>query len=62
MSKQIKNMLLGSMAAAGLVAVTAVVDMVLGIPYSGKMVFDIMFLISAAVVIYMGYDVLKEST
>jgi len=55
-------MLLGSMAAAGLVAVTAVVDMVLGIPYSGKMVFDIMFLISAAVVIYMGYDVLKEST
>ncbi len=62
MSKQIKNMLLGSMAAAGLVAVTAVVDMVLGIPYSGKMIFDIMFLISAAVVIYMGYDVLKEST
>ncbi|MCX7422716.1 MAG: hypothetical protein NT013_24700 [Planctomycetia bacterium] len=62
MSKQIKNMLLGSMAASGLVAVTAVVDMVLGIPYSGKLTFDIMFLISAAVVIYMGYDVLKEST
>ena len=62
MSKQIKNMLLGSMAASGLVAVTAVVDMVLGIPYSGELTFDIMFLISAAVVIYMGYDVLKEST
>ncbi len=62
MSKQIKNMLLGSMAASGLVAVTAIVDMVLGIPYSGKMVFDIMFLISAAVIIYMGYEVLKEST
>jgi threonine/homoserine/homoserine lactone efflux protein len=62
MSKQIKNMLLGSMAASGLVAVTAVVDMILGIPYAGKMTFDIMFLVSAAVVIYMGYDVLKEST
>ena len=62
MSKQIKNMLLGSMAATGIVAVTAIVDMVLGIPYSGMMVFDIMFLISAAIIIYMGYDVLKEST
>ena len=62
MSKQIKNMLLGSMAASGIVAVTAIVDMVLGIPYSGMMVFDIMFLISAAIIIYMGYDVLKEST
>ena len=62
MSKQIKNMLLGSMAASGIVAVTAIVDMVMGIPYSGKMGFDIMFLISAAIIIYMGYDVLKEST
>ena len=62
MSKQIKNMLLGSMAASGIVAVTAIVDMVLGIPYSGMMLFDIMFLISAAIIIYMGYDVLKEST
>ena len=62
MSKQIKRMLLGSMAASGIVAVTALVDLVLGIPYAGSMVFDIMFLISAAVVIYMGYDVLKEST
>ena len=62
MSKQIKNMLLGSMAASGIVAVTAIVDMVLGIPYSGMVLFDIMFLISAAIIIYMGYDVLKEST
>lgn len=62
MSKQMKRMLIGSMAASGLVAVTAVVDLILGIPYSGKMIFDIMFLISAAIVIYLGYDTLKEST
>ena len=62
MSKQIKNMLLGSMAASGIVAVTAIVDMVLGIPYSGMVLFDIMFLISAAIIIYMGYEVFKEST
>ena len=62
MSKQIKRLLLGSMVASGLVAVTAVVDLIIGIPYSGMMVFDILFLVAAALVIYMGYDTLKEST
>lgn len=62
MSKQIKRLLLGSMAASGLVAVTAVVDLIIGIPYSGKMVFDILFLVAAAIVIYMGYETFKEST
>src|SRR5688572_3082263 len=42
MSKQIKRLLIGSMVASGLVAVTAVVDLIIGIPYSGKMVFDIL--------------------
>lgn len=62
MSKKMKQLLLISMAASGLVAVTAVVDLIIGIPYSGRMVFDIMFLVSAAIVLYMGYETLKEST
>ncbi len=62
MSKQIKRLLLGSMVASGVVAVTAVVDLIIGIPYSGMMVFDILFLVAAVLVIYMGYDTLKEST
>lgn len=62
MSKQIKRLLIGSMVASGLVAVTAIVDLIIGIPYSGKMVFDILFLITAAIVIYMGYETFKEST
>ena len=61
MSKQIKRLLIGSMAASGLVAVTAIVDLAIGIPYSGMMVFDILFLITAAIVIYMGYETMKES-
>ena len=61
MSKQIKRLLLGSMIASGLVAVTAIVDLIIGIPYSSKPAFDIMFLISAAIVLYMGYETLKES-
>jgi hypothetical protein len=62
MSKKMKQLLIGSMAASGIVAVTAIVDLVIGIPYSGKMIFDIMFLVAAAIVIYMGYETLKEST
>lgn len=62
MSKQIKRMLLASMVASGLVAVTAVVDLILGIPYSGAMIFDAMFLVSAGIILFMGYEVLKEST
>ncbi len=62
MSKQIKRMLLASMVASGLVAVTAVVDLILGIPYSRAMIFDIMFLVSAGIILFMGYEVLKEST
>lgn len=62
MSKKMKQLLLISMAASGLVAVTAIVDLIIGIPYSGKMVFDIMFLVSAAIVLYMGYETFKEST
>lgn len=62
MSKKMKQLLLISMAASGLVAVTAVVDLIINIPYSGKVVFDIMFLVSAAIVLYMGYETLKEST
>lgn len=62
MSKQLKRLLLASMVASGLVAVTAIVDLVLGIPYSGKMMFDIFFLISAAIVLYLGYEVFKEAT
>ena len=62
MSKQIKRLLIGSMVASGIVAVTSVVDLIIGIPYSGNMVFDALFLVAAALVIYMGYDTLKEAT
>jgi hypothetical protein len=62
MSNQIKRMLLGSMAAAGIVAVTSLVDMILEFPYSGQRVLDVLFLISAGIIIYMAYEAYKEST
>jgi hypothetical protein len=62
MSNQIKRMLLGSMAASGIVAVTSLVDMILEFPYSGQRVLDVLFLISAGIIIYMAYEAYKEST
>lgn len=48
-----------SMAAAGAVAVAAVVDLLLSYPFqpfAGMVWLDIAYLISSALVIYMGYD------
>ena len=55
-------MLLGSMVASGIVAVTSLVDMILEFPYSGRRVLDLLFLISAGIIIYMAYEAYKEST
>ncbi len=60
MSAGAKRLVLGSMIVAGAVALAAVMDLVLKFPFSGQMVMDILFLISAAVVLYLGYDTMRE--
>ena len=60
MTKATRRMLIGSIAAAGVVGITAVVDLIIGFPYSGQMIMDILFLLSACVVCYLGYDTYKE--
>lgn len=62
MTKTIKNMILGSMVAAGLVALAAIADLATGYPFGGKnMVMNIMFIVSAALVIYMAYDSYQDA-
>lgn len=60
MSKASKQMILGSMVAAGLVALAALVDIVSGYPFAGRLVFDIIFLIAAGLVIYLGWDAYQD--
>jgi len=60
MSGASKKMIIGSIAAAGLVALAAVADLVMQVPFAGHMVMDITFLVSAALVIYLGYDAYKD--
>ncbi len=62
MSDTPKTLVLGSMFAAGLVALLAIADLATGIPFSGKhtMVMDVLFILSAIIVIYLGWSSRRE--
>lgn len=49
-----------SMGAAVLVAVVTGLDLAIGAPFGRAMVFDIMFLVSAALVLYLGWESYRE--
>lgn len=60
MAVKARNVVFGSIGVAGAMGLAAILDLVLGIPFGGQMVLDIMFILAAALVIYMGVDCLKE--
>ena len=62
MTPGVKKMLLGSMAVAGVVGILSIVDLAAGFPFAGQMVFDIMFLVSSALVGYMAFEASRELT
>jgi len=55
-----KSMVVGSMIAAGVVAAASVMDLVFKFPFSGQILMDVMFLIGAGLVGYMGYDAYQD--
>ncbi len=58
-----KKVVIGSMVVAGLVALAAITDMVMGIPFSGSehtFMMDILFLICSAIVGYLSWDAFKD--
>ena len=56
-----KRMIVGSMAAAGVVALLSILDLILGIPFAGfSMLMDILFIVGAAMVAFLGWDALKD--
>lgn len=55
-----KNMIFGSLGVAGLVAAACLLDLATGIPFSRQMTFDILFLLAALVVGYLGWDAYKD--
>jgi hypothetical protein len=60
MSGLSKNLVITSLVLTGIVGVAAALDLVMGIPYGGKIILDIMFLLGAAMIGYMGYETFKD--
>ena len=57
-----KNLIYGSMAAAGLVAVLSVLDLAVKMPFAGySRAMDICFLIAAGIILYMGWETIREN-
>ena len=60
MASQARNIVFGSVGVAGLMGVAAILDLALGVPFGGQTVWDIMLILAAGLVIYMGIDCLKD--
>jgi hypothetical protein len=57
-----KKLIYGAMGAAGLVALLAILDLSLKVPFGGySMAMDILYLVAAAIVLYMGWDTYREN-
>jgi hypothetical protein len=62
MADSSKNLVIGSMAAAGVVAVAAICDLVMGVPFGGEhtKMMDILFIICAGIVGYLAWSSYQE--
>ena len=57
-----KNMIYVSMGAAGLVALLAILDLTVKVPFAGySLTMDICFLIAAAIILYIGWETYREN-
>ena len=59
-TKLSKNLVFGSFSVAGFVAILSLLDVVLKWPFAGYIVMDILFILSAAIVGYLGWDAYKD--
>lgn len=57
-----RNLILASMGVAGFVALLTLLDLVLKVPFGGySPVFDILFLVAAAILLYIGWETYQET-
>ena len=61
MANMTKNVIIGSMGIAGIVALLSIVDLIVGFPFQGQMLMDLMFIAGAAMVGYMGWEDRKST-
>ena len=57
-----KKLIFGAMGAAGLVALLSILDLALKVPFNGySMTMDILYLVAAALVLFMGWETYREN-
>ncbi len=57
-----KNVIVASIAVASLTGLLALLDLAMGIPFERFSIFmDVAFLLTAAMIGYMGYDALRDA-
>ncbi len=57
-----KRMIVIAWIVAALVALAAVADLALAVPFNRQVVMDVMFLLGAALVGYLAFDAYKDIT
>jgi hypothetical protein len=60
MSNLSKNLVVVALVLTGIVAVGSLLDLAIGIPYGRNIVLDVMFLLGAGLIGYMGYETIKD--
>ena len=60
MTPKIKKILIASMAVTAVVAIASLVDIFTSVPFAGRKMLDLMFLASAGLIGYLGFDTWKE--
>jgi hypothetical protein len=55
-----RGIVFASMGIAAVMALLAVADFATGVPFGSQVIFDVMFILAAALVVYMGVDCLKD--
>jgi|GWRWMinimDraft_16_1066024.scaffolds.fasta_scaffold285443_1 hypothetical protein len=63
MSELSKKMVIGSMVVAGIVALMAIADLITGLPFSGTLTktMDIVFILCAAILLYLCWTVMQDA-
>lgn len=57
-----KKLIFGSMAAAGIIALLSILDLSVKIPFGGySMTMDILYLVAALIVLFMGWESYREN-
>jgi hypothetical protein len=62
MTPGIKKMLIGSIGVSAVVGILAIVDVAMGTPFGGQTMLDIMFVLAAGLIGYLGFDTYREMT